>query len=163
VGSVAVVGGACLVLSLHAGRQAKDTVQRGYTELTVIKQGDLDAMRLLRELDTQDAAVLNQEPDGSIWMYAQVGLRPLVTQFIPAGDSSTSTTDRVWLAEHVQDFGQDPRVAELLDRYGIGYVFVNEVTNGNETPWINLGAVAANPRFVEVVHRGTSHVFQVAR
>jgi hypothetical protein len=162
-GSVAVVGGTCLVLSLHAARLSKNVVQRAYTELTPTQQGDLDAMRMLSRVNTSGSAVLNQEQDGSLWMYALEGLRPLFTQFVPVGLSSASTADREWLTQHIQEFGDNPRVAELLDRYGIGYVFVNEATYDGQAPTINLGAVIANPRFVEVIHRGRSHVFQITR
>jgi hypothetical protein len=54
-------------------------------------------------------------------------------------------------------------VSRLLDRYGIGYVFVNERTYQGEAPWINLDAVRRNPRLPEVIHLGTSHVFRVLR
>ena len=162
-GSVAVVGGACLALSLHTARSSKNVVHRAYTELTPTQQGDLDAMKLLSQLNSSGSAVLNQEQDGSLWMYALEGQRPLFTQFVPVGLSSASTADRQWLTQHIQEFGDDPRVAELLDRYGIGYVFVNEATYDGQAPTIDLGAVAANPRFVEVIQRGRSHVFQVTR
>jgi hypothetical protein len=162
-GSAALVGGLCLALSLHSARQSKDTVRRAYNELTVIQQGEVDAMKQLRKLDTQGSAVLNQEPDGSIWMYALDGLRPLFTQTIPAGYSSSSTSDRLWLVQHIQEYGSNPRVAQLLDRYGIGYVFVNAKTNLNEPPTLNLYGVASNPRFVEVLRSGTSHVFRIER
>ena len=162
-GTVAVVGGTSLALSLHSARLSKIVVQRAYTELTPTQQGDLDAMKLLSGINTSGSAVLNQEQDGSLWMYGLDGLRPLFTQFVPAGLSSTSTADREWLTQHIQEYGDNPRVAELLDRYGISYVFVNDATYDGQPPSINLGAVAANPRFVEVIQRGRSHVFQIAR
>lgn len=162
-GSVAVVGGTCLVLSLHSARVSKLVVQRAYTELTPTQQGDLDAMKVLSQINQSGSAVLNQEQDGSLWMYALDGLRPLFTQLVPAGFSSASTSDREWLTEHIHEYGDNPRVAKLLDRYGIGYVFVNEVTYLAQAPTINLGALSTNPHFVEVIHRGGSHVFQINR
>jgi hypothetical protein len=160
--AVTLVAATCVVLSLHSASQAEGTVQYSYAKLALLQQGDLDAMKLLGELNTSGAGVLNQEQDGSVWMYTLDGQRPLFTAFVPIGFSSTRTADREWLAQHIQEYGDNPRVAELLNRYGIGYVFFNEGTYA-EAPSINLAAVAANPRFVEVIHRGRSHVFQITR
>lgn len=147
----------------QARKSAVDTVRRAYDD-NPTQQGDLDAMAALAKLDRTGAAVLNQEMDGSIWMAADFGLRPLFTQgLLGSKTASASTQDRVWLAQHIHEYGSNPRVAELLAQYGIGYVYVNELTYLGEPAWIDLARVEANPRLHEVIHRGTSHVFEVVR
>jgi hypothetical protein len=164
VGVAALVAAAFIASTFSQARPGTANTVRRALEYNAIQQGDLDAMSALQRLDRNHAAVLNQEMDGSIWLYATEGLRPLFTQgLLNSATPSQSTLDRTWLAQHVDQYGSDPRVSRLLDRYGIGYVFVNERTYQGEAPWINLDAVRRNPRLPEVIHLGTSHVFRVLR
>jgi len=161
--SVALVAGVFAAVMKPTGNHSASEVRRAYVEDVTTQRGDLDAMAQLRRLDTTGAAVLNQEQDGSAWMYATQGLRPLFGQQPPVNVNSQSTADRVWLAQHIQEYGVDERVTELLDRYGIGYVFVNETGTLGGPVWIDLDAVRRNPRLLEVIHDGNSHVFQIVR
>jgi hypothetical protein len=119
-------------------------------------------MAELRRIDRDGSTVVNQEQDGSIWMYAADGLRPLFTQALPAtGSLSRSTQDRVWLAKHLGALGRNPRVEMLLERYHARFVYVNERTYLDGPAWIQLDALRANPRFHEIITGGTSHVFTI--
>ena len=61
---------------------------KGDIAISGVFQGDLDAMKVLSQINQSGSAVLNQEQDGSLWMYALDGLPPLFTQLVPAGFSS---------------------------------------------------------------------------
>lgn len=103
--------------------------------------------------------VLNEERDGSAWMYADRGLRPLVGVY-RYGETEQNDA-RLRLLSTAGSLGSDPETQQLIERWDVRYVLVNDVGFSDEPPRVRADALRANPRFREVYSRGGSHVFEV--
>ena len=119
---------------------------------------------LLADLaDRPDATgtVLNQENDGTTWMYPLEGLTSLTA--IQAFRQGQDARDRAYLLDHIDDATTDDRVADLLDRWDIHYVLVNDRTYLDEPAALSVEELRAAPGLTVVDHRGSMWLFRVDR
>jgi hypothetical protein len=106
-------------------------------------------------------AVLNEERDGSAWMYAAASLRPLLAVYPYSSDAATK--DRLLVMSRIAEYDSDPKVRDLVARWGIEYVMVNDVGFVDEPPRLSASALRRSARFEEVFSKGPTHVFRILR
>jgi hypothetical protein len=158
VGLIAVVGG------VSAVRVNRKWVTTAYTEYAPVGPAQVAAFRWLEDRTDGRGLVLSEtSSDGSVWMYAFTDANPLFGAY-PQKKSEfadRSVRDRDYLRDHITELGRNPKVARLLKRYGIRYLYFGEATyRGAPHTW-NLAQLRDLPGLTEVFTRGGSHVFRV--
>lgn len=117
------------------------------------------ALEALASAAGSDDTVLNEERDGSGWMYASRGLRPL--HVVYAYEQSPTTRDRTYLLENIAAIEQDPRVRALIERWNVRYVFVDDVGFIDEPPRWSIDDFSNQPAFRQVFREGPIAVFEI--
>ncbi len=112
--------------------QPVDIVRYAYESNARTKTAMQNAFDYLTQHTTPDEVILNEERDGSAWMYATSGLNPLLAVY--QYTSTPQTDDRMYLATHIADFPDDARVQELVNRWGIRFVMVGDTGFIDEPP-----------------------------
>lgn len=138
-----------------------DIVRTAYATNSPASGDQLRAFQFLSAQVPKGQPVLNEERDGSTWMYAEHGLRPLMGVY--AYEPTDLTDDRIYLATHIADYATDKRVRALLERWDIGYLLVNETGFVDEPPRVRPSDLAGRPEFTEVFTSGGSHVYRIQR
>ena len=111
-----------------------------------------------------DEMVVNDSnADGSLWMYAIEGLRPLfAVQAISSDEEGVrDRSDRLYLTTHLANLGRDSRLEQLVRRYRARWVYYDERVFGLNHHRMQLAALRRNPRLRERFHAGTVHVFEI--
>lgn len=104
-------------------RSSYDMVRLAYVEYTNIADGERAAFAYAAEHDC-GAVVVNQEQDGSPWMYALEGLHPL--QAIAPVEESRRWREAGYLLDHVDEYTTDARARQLLERFDACYVYTGQ-------------------------------------
>ncbi|WP_168210136.1 DUF6541 family protein [Oerskovia sp. KBS0722] len=121
-GSVALL----VVFGLAVGASYFDrnywAVHYRYTYGPTVSPAKVDAMNELGRLASPDGFVMNDNVDGSAWMYAIAGVRPVVGHYSRDGNSA----DQALLLEHFDEIEDNKAVQEVVKELGIQYVMVLE-------------------------------------
>ena len=157
-----VAGGLVFAAGPAVLRQPVDTLRDAW-ETNARTTGEMVAAFefLAANAPSGTGVVLNEERDGSAWMYAMTGLQPLLGVY--QYDESPTTADRLYLLSHISDYRTDPRVRELIERWDVGYVLVSDEGFVDEPPRLSREALLGSPGFEEVFSAGTAHVFRIDR
>jgi hypothetical protein len=127
-----------------------------------------DGFRWLRDHVGPDETVVNEPSvDGSLWMYPQEDVKPLMG-WGPASLASfrekyatEDWTDRVDLLKNTARIGNDPQIAELARRYNARWIFFDERDYLLTEHALELDALRENGSLTEVFHRGPVHIFSI--
>jgi hypothetical protein len=114
--------------------------------------------------DREDTVVNEPSVDGSLWMYTQRGVKPLMgLRLVDFPDESTSRdwNNRRYLVRHVQELGDDPRVEQLVRDYQARWIYFDARTFPAATHELRINGIRSNPRIREVFHHDTVHVFKI--
>jgi hypothetical protein len=171
--SVAVIG-----FTVFAGAHAYKANQ-GYlhdsltVNSTLSSQARVDraaeaAFRWLHHHVHGDETVVNEASvDGSLWMYAQEGVKPLLG-WAPTSLSSFrekyATSDwknRVYLLANVERIGENPRIAELAHEYNARWIYFDDRNFPLTRHILRLDGLRQNAHISEVFHRNHVHVFRI--
>ena len=97
--------------------------------------------------------------DGSLWMYAQQRVAPLIGPYLH--DTPPELADRFYLTRHLQSLGRDTRVDDLARHYHTRWVYfdTHRLLLGRGT--MSLAALQQNPSLTEVFHEGGTWVFRI--
>ncbi|HEY3263472.1 MAG TPA: DUF6541 family protein, partial [Pseudonocardiaceae bacterium] len=97
-------------------------VARGYAQDTrgTLTRGELAAIRELGRLVQPGQWVMNDRGDGTGWMYALAGVRPVAGHFVVDGIGP----DAALLGERFSRYDTDPDVRAAAARLHVGYVLV---------------------------------------
>ncbi|MFC4944810.1 DUF6541 family protein [Pseudonocardia sp. GCM10023141] len=87
-----------------------------------VSHTELAGMRAAAAFVPAGARVLNDRGDGSAWMYALTGLRPVAGHY----DAARIGPDAVLLAQRFRDYDTDPAVRNAVRALGIQYVMINQ-------------------------------------
>jgi uncharacterized protein DUF6541 len=87
-----------------------------------------EGVRRLAELVPPGTRVMNQDGDGSAWMFAFTGVRPVNGHIETAGSSPTQEL----LQQRFNQLDTDPQVRAAVDRLDVRYVFIGR---GYVRPW----------------------------
>jgi hypothetical protein len=101
---------------------------------------------------------MNDRADGSVWMYALEGLRPVEWTFYGAEPG----TQAAYLSLFLNDLDRYPKVRETLTALGVRYVFVG---SGTATPNIRnsvgLADLGRTPGFRVVFRNADATVYEI--
>lgn len=81
---------------------------------------ELVAMDVLTKLVGPGEMVLNDRIDGTAWVYAMTGIRPVAGHY----DPGMQPPDAAYLAEHFREYDTDPEVRAAVKRLHIKHVFL---------------------------------------
>nr|WP_239029340.1 DUF6541 family protein [Pseudonocardia acidicola] len=85
-----------------------------------VSQLEVAGMRAMAQIVPAGSRVLNDRGDGSAWMYALTGIRPVAGHY----DAFRTGPDATLLAQRFRDYATDPGVRAAVRRLDIRYVFV---------------------------------------
>lgn len=86
-----------------------------------VSAAEIEGFRVLGTLVGPDQRVMNDRGDGSVWMYALDGVRPVAGHYSGVG----VTPDATLLEERFDDYDTDPGVRAAAQRLGVGWVVVD--------------------------------------
>ncbi|CAN5206291.1 hypothetical protein BH20ACT5_BH20ACT5_12660 [soil metagenome] len=126
-----VTGGAALaVLALVGGFSGGfyaaanvDRMSTAYSDGPHVSTDEQEAMRTLAELVGPDRMVMNDPGDGSAWMYALTGVRPVYGHVVNHAAGAGLGRDQRLLLSSFRCLDSDPAVRALVTEYGIDWVF----------------------------------------
>ena len=157
---------------LHGYRAASAFIQgsfdpnsRSFKNQAVVDHASLAGFRWLHDHAADGDTVAN-EPyvDGSLWMYAQQRVAPLVGYYSRANGGthvSPDFADRLYLSLHVQWLGRNTRADDLSRRYRTNWVFFDGHAFPNQHHVVTLDALRRNASLTAVFHEGGTWVFRV--
>lgn len=115
--------------------------------------------------ERNDTVINEPQIDGSLWMYAQRGVKPLMAWDPPISFASESTAmdwrNRRYLIQHVHELGNDPSVEPLVRRYRARWIYVDDRTFPTGRHELKVDELRSNPHISEVFRRSTVHVFRI--
>ena len=175
--TLAMVAVLAIFTGVHAARVAGDFVHTSFSPGTrfspvlesqaAVDSDSLAAFAWLRAHVAKDDTVAN-EPfvDGSLWMYAQSHVAPLVGMYEGlATKLPPDLADRVYLSRSVQRLGQDRRATLLARRYRTRWIYHDERSFGvfsrAAIRRVPLAELMQNPNLGLVFHQGSAFVFEV--
>jgi hypothetical protein len=123
------------------------------------------AFRWLRgHAGPKDTVVSEPVVDGSGWMYAQEGVKPLLGLEPKRKDRNTQVDwrDRMYLLQNIEQLGGDRVLDRLVDKYRARWIYLNERSFPGSKRVVSLDAIRRNRHVVEVFRRHSVHVFQLA-
>ncbi|OZM73230.1 copper-transporting ATPase [Amycolatopsis antarctica] len=85
-----------------------------------VSKDEVVAMREVGKLAAPGEMVLNDRYDGTAWVYAISGVRPIAGHY----DPSVPPPDATLLGDHFRDYDRDPRVREAVKRLNIRHVLL---------------------------------------
>jgi hypothetical protein len=96
------------------------TVAAEYTDGPVVNTGKYEAMKWLGGVVKPGERVMNDRGDGTAWMYAIAGVRPVAGHY----DGSWMGPDAALLATSFNAYDSNPRVREAVAHENIRYVMI---------------------------------------
>jgi uncharacterized protein DUF6541 len=148
---------------LNAARATRAQVRSSVTSpIQPIGQDSLAAFRYLREHAGRSVVLNDMNIDGSLWMYAFDGVRPLFA-LTPSADEQRhgEFRRRLYIHDHIQQAGSDRRLDRLMDEYGVKYVYWGRTPFFDSSHQIDLESLRSSPGLEEVVTNGGASVFRV--
>jgi hypothetical protein len=164
--TLVMVGVLALFVGFHGSRAASayikgsfDPDSRSFINQALVGPSSLAAFSWLHVHAAHGDTVANEpHVDGSLWMYAQQRVAPLLG-FYSRG--SRDLADRLYLAKHVQWLGRDPRADALSRRYHTRWVFFDSRALAIARHSVNPAALLHNPSLTAVFHEGSTWVFRI--
>ena len=168
--TVAVVAFLTLFVGLHGFRADSDFIQasfdpnaRSFTNQAVVARTSLAAFRWLHVHAAGGDTVANEpNVDGSLWMYAEQRVVPLLGFYDPGNKHPTpELADRLYLSRHVQRLGRDARADDLSRRFQTRWVFfdIHAVPRAGRS--MTLAGLLRNPSLTVVFHDGGTWIFRI--
>lgn len=102
---------------------SEDRVSANYGDGPSVTQAEQTAMRALAEMVGADGRVMNDPGDGSTWMYALEGVRPIFGHVIDPETFDIIGPDQHLLLHSFHCVDSSPAVRELVNKYDIRYVY----------------------------------------
>ena len=133
-------------------------VNIGYRGFPALSDGERTALGWLGQHTVPGERVMNDRADGSVWMYALEGLRPVEWTFYGADPG----TDAAYLSVFLNDLDRYPKVRRTLTALGVRYVFVG---SGTATPnlrnSVGLAGLDRTPGFRQVFRNADAAVYRI--
>lgn len=124
-----------------------------------VSSGEIAAMQVLGRVVPPDARVLNDRNDGSVWMYALAGVRPVAGHYDGTG---LGGTDVATLETRFNQYAQDPGVREAAERLHVEYVMVGEgFLRGTSVRAAGLTNLAEAPFLVPVYRNDEAAIYRL--
>jgi len=160
---------ALVVLAVAGGttwaKRDKAMVSGFYSQNAPVGPADVVAFDWLgRHASRRGLVLTDGNADGSLWMYSFSGANPLFGAY-PQRHSpffDRSMRDREYVRSHITELGRNEKLARLLDRYDIRYVFLGDGAFPGARHELDLDALRSTPGLREVFARDGAHVFAVS-
>lgn len=133
---------------------------QSYKALSVFGTEALQAIRWINENISRSDVFLNDTADGSYWIPSMIGNPTLLNK---SQEKSLDYSDRIYLLDHADKAGVDPRIDILLQKYNISYLFYNETTLPNGTRHLNRDRIRSNFKWDEVYTSEQISIFDMRR
>jgi hypothetical protein len=144
-------------------RASFDPRSRSFLNQALVAHTSLAAFAWLHAHAARGDTVAN-EPylDGSLWMYAQQHVAPLLGPY-RNGDTTLSPdlADRLYLTHHLDSLGRDTRADDLARRYHTRWIFLDRRQIVLERRVTNLAALQRNTSLTPDFHEGGTWVFRI--
>jgi hypothetical protein len=141
-------------------RASFDPQSHAFFNQALVSEASLEAFRWLHVHAARGDTVANEpEVDGSLWMYTEQHVSPLIG--VVFGTNSSELSDRLYLTEHLGALGSDARADALARRYHTRWVFFDTRLLLVGRPVMHLAELRGNPHLTEVFHQGGSWVFRI--
>jgi len=101
-------------------------VNRNYQGGPAVTASEQTAMRALAGMAGTEGRVMNDPQDGSSWMYALEGVRPIFGHVVDPGRFRLIGEDQQLLLSSFNCLDSSPEVRQLVDKYDIRYVFTGQ-------------------------------------
>lgn len=134
-------------------------MSNSYLAGPAVTPDEIVGFEVLASIAPPGARVLNDRGDGTAWMYAITGLRPVAGHY----NGGNIGPDSALLANRFRDYPTDPAVREAVQRWGIEYVVLSR---SFLRPWAvreaGLAALDGSP-WLELVYRNSDlTVYRIA-
>jgi D-galactosaminyltransferase len=152
------------VTAAHALHTNRELVHNAYMRSSPVQADSVAAFEFIRRRSHGKDAVLNDvNVDGSLWMYAIAGIRP-VFGLEPHNPPylNQSWSDRLYLVTHISGLGHDPKVKRLIRRLHVRFVYFGDATFSDMPHNMTLTTLRSTPELSEVYSVGGAHVFEIA-
>ncbi len=140
-------------------RASFDPSSHVFFNQALVDHTSLDAFRWLRVHARSDTVANEPGVDGSLWMYAEQHVSPLIG--VVFGKNSPELNDRLYLTKHLGSLGRDDRADDLARRYRTRWVFFDSRMLPIGRPVMRLADLRANPHLTAVFHEGDAWVFRI--
>jgi hypothetical protein len=141
-------------------RASFDPQSHAFFNQALVSEASLEAFRWLHVHAARGDRVANEpEVDGSLWMYTEQHVSPLIG--VVYGANSSELSDRLYLTQHLGALGSDARADALARRYRTRWVFFDTRLLLVGHPVMHLAELRGNPHLTEVFHQGGSWVFRI--
>ena len=151
---------AVVVLSsdgLYIGRN-QERMAMNTDEGIAISGREVAAMQVLARLAPPGSKVLNDRGDGSVWMYALAGVRPVAGHY----DGTLTGADAAILAQRFNRFETDPDVRGAVDRLNVRYVLLGTgFLRGDMTRQPGLTDLGSQPWLELVYDNGAAVIYRI--
>ena len=149
----------CLGLSWHYFPRHRFLMGEKY-DRAIIDEKDLEAIAYLATLPgARDTVIGNGNTDGTAWMYAVSGLRPLWTHYDYPVQQGPGRNRFIFWA-YADDADRDPRVAEAVKALNIEYVLTSTpVVRGFVTP-DGLVSLDRSASWTKIYDNGVARIYQ---
>jgi len=123
---VAVLAGFGVISNSFYVPDNEQRVSANYQGGPTVTSSEQSAMRALAEMAGSTGRVMNDPGDGSAWMYALEGVRPIFGHVIDPATFGSIGRDQQLLLSSFHCVDSSPAVRELVQKYDIDYVFTGE-------------------------------------
>ncbi|GGM44337.1 hypothetical protein GCM10012275_14190 [Longimycelium tulufanense] len=123
-----------------------------------VTKGEREAFQWLKE-HAGDSPVMNDHSDGSVWMYALAGVKPVDWSFY----GSPADSDSGMLNQHFNELDTNPDIRRKVDELGVRYVMVGRgFVRGNQSVRApGMVALDSVPGLREVYTNPDATIYQV--
>ena len=153
---------AAAVLWFPGASDGRTLVWAGYEHYSPVGDESREGFDVAAEIAGPEGVVITDwNNDGALWMYAEAGVFPLTA--LVTSDVSVDATfpERAALLGATLGIGIDPVVDELVEKYRVRAVYLDETTYAGSVHQFTREALLNVPGLTEVYHEGTVSVFEV--
>jgi uncharacterized membrane protein len=151
-----------LATGVQAARATRAQVRASFeSPIQPITGGSLAAFRYLRGHVGHGLVVNDLNIDGSLWMYAFDGVRPMFALWPTAGhERDRDYRQRLYIHDHIEEVGTNRRLARLMQKYDVEFVYWGRTPFIGAEHEMDLASLRASPGLEEVFTSGDASVFR---
>ena len=137
-------------------------IANAYQSGPTLDTGEQAALVALSKLAPPGSLIMNDSNDGSAWMAALHGLRPVFGHALPVITLAGIDPERRLLYDHFDELQSNTRVQDVIQRLGIDYVIVGEgFASPNSTRAPGLDALDGIPALRPVFANESARIYRV--
>ena len=141
-------------------------IKSWYGGLVPPNQNSIDSYKWMASRLGRDEYVLTDYDgvDGSTWMYALTGARPVMYGAIADVSRDSLRSTKIAVIASVGSIASHPELVSFVHDHGLRYLYFDERTNAvSPKHSFTLAMLRSDPALVEVHSQGNAHVFEFRR